>query len=112
MFQLDARSAAGAESGGAVDLAEMPRGFMLVGQGGSNVLGHAADEAWVVDAEGVMLRSGAVYAWCRSGCCAQPKYWPSVEAAADFHGSVILDGDGTVRAPRDVVPGVGDAEAR
>lgn len=84
---------------------ETPKAFMLVGRGGPDVLdGEAGRGALVVDAEGVTLRSGATYAWCRNGCCEQPRYWPSVEAAADFHGSYIVCGDGTVRAPGAVVP--------
>lgn len=103
MVQLDIR--VDAAPGEAVKAMEMPRAFTLVGQGGANVLGdQIVNAAWVVDAEGVQLRGGAVYAWCYGGCCELPRYWSSVEAAADFHGSLILDADGTVRAPRDEAP--------
>lgn len=80
---------------------EQPRAFVLIGQGGPNVIDPGTGRApIVIDAEGIVLRGGAVYAWCRTGCCDQhPKRWPSVDAAADFHGSWILDRDGTVRAP-------------
>lgn len=82
---------------------ETPKAFMLIGRGGPNVLDdQPAGGALVVDAEGVQLRSGATYAWCRTGCCGQPRYWPSAEAAADFHGSLILDSNGTIRAPGNV----------
>lgn len=122
MFELDVRVASDARSSEAMGRVEMPTAFMLIGQGGANVLGgQTTDAAWVVDAEGVVLRGGATYAWCRSGCCESPRHWPSVEAAADFHGSLILDGDGCVRAPReavsreatpgDVVPGGDGPEA-
>lgn len=97
MFELNVRIAADEEE--ALGAVEVPRAFMLVGKGHANVIGRTADEVLVVDAEGVVLRSGAVYAWCCGGCCSQPTYWSSVDAVGDFHGSVIVvEGDGTVRA--------------
>jgi hypothetical protein len=94
MFELETRAVR--------EAVELPRAFVLVGQGGPNVVGSAYGAApLLVDAEGVVLRSGAVYAWCRTGCCTQvPRQWPSVDAAADYHGSVIVEGDGT-RPPDD-----------
>lgn len=96
MSEVDARAISERWSAGVL---ETPRSFMLIGRGGPDVVSDEPAGALVVDAEGVVLRSGATYAWCRAGCCEQPRRWPSIDAAADFHGSWILDDDGTVRAP-------------
>lgn len=82
---------------------ELPRPFVLVGQGGLNVIesgsGPFGSAPFVVDGEGVVLRGGAVYVWCCAGCCTRvPQQWQSVDAAAEFHGSYIVDG-GSVRVP-------------
>lgn len=81
---------------------ELPGGFLLIGHGGANVIDTGIGQTPVViDAEGVVLRSGTVFAWCRAGCCGQiPQRWSSVDAAADYHGSYIVDHDGT-RLPMD-----------
>lgn len=89
--------------------AEVPRGFVLVGQGGLNLVdagpGFGNERArLVVDGEGVVLRGGAVRVWCHGGCCKYvPQDWASVDAAAEFHGSYIVEqaaADGvTVRPP-------------
>lgn len=78
------------ETGAAV---ELPRSFVLVGRGGINVIDDGGIGApLVVDGEGVVLRGGAVYAWCRAGCCTDsPRRWPSIDAAADYHGSYVID---------------------
>ncbi|HEY3685775.1 MAG TPA: hypothetical protein VGL93_22275 [Streptosporangiaceae bacterium] len=77
----------------------IPRPFVLVGYTGPYVANDHGAAPLLIDAEGVVLASGAVYAWCHGGCCAaMPRRWPSVDAAADYHGSYILIG-GTVRAP-------------
>lgn len=88
MFELETRVAR--EACAAV---ELPRPFLLVGIGGSNVIGAAYGPGpLLIDAEGVVLRSGAVYAWCRTGCCTQiPRAWPSVDAVADYHGSFVVE---------------------
>lgn len=78
----------------------MPRPFVLVGYQGPYVANDHGTAPLLVDAEGVQLASGAVYAWCHGGCCAdRPRAWPSIEAAADFHGSYIVDASGAVRDP-------------
>lgn len=79
---------------------DLPRAFVLVGKGGTNVIGSGPGEyPYVIDAEGVVLRAGAVFAWCRNGCCDEiPRRWRSVDEAADFHASYIVD-DATVRPP-------------
>ena len=80
----------------------MPQPFALVGYQSPYVLPSGGRPPLLIDAEGVVLMSGAVYAWCRTGCCgANPRHWPSVEAAADYHGSYIIGADGTVRGPGD-----------
>lgn len=79
----------------------IPRTFVLVGYAGPYVVNDHGTAPLMVDAEGVVLGSGAVYAWCHGGCCApMPRRWPSVDAAADFHGSYIVTG-GDVRLPAD-----------
>lgn len=90
-------------------VAEVPRGFVLVGLGGLNLVdagqpGFGAERArLVVDGEGVVLRGGAVRVWCHGGCCKDvPREWASVDAAAEFHGSYVVEKTGdrvTVRAP-------------
>lgn len=78
----------------------MPAPFTLVGYQSPYVLASNGRPPLIIDAEGVVLASGAVYAWCRTGCCGQnPRRWPSVEAAADFHGSFIVGHDGSIIAP-------------
>lgn len=78
----------------------MPKAFMLIGHGGPNILNDHGRPPTVIDAEGVQLLSGAVYTWCRTDCCPdRPRSWPSIEAAADFHGSLVLFPD---EAPRDL----------
>lgn len=81
---------------------ELPYAFVLVGRGGGNIIDAGTGPApLVIDAEGVVLRGGAVFAWCRAGCCDHvPQRWSSVDAAADFHGSLVVDRDGT-RTPDD-----------
>lgn len=86
---------------------ELPQPFVLVGRGGLNVVDDGGIGApLVIDGEGVVLRGGAVYAWCRAGCCTDsPRRWPSVDAAADYHGSYIIDAgavhDDQARRPED-----------
>lgn len=102
MSELDHRVTDGAAE--VLAAAEMPKTFMLVGEGGPDVLGvgRMAGEVWVVDAEGVVLRDGSVYAWCsHNDCCRNPRRWPSVDHAAECHGSLILHADGTLRVPFD-----------
>lgn len=78
----------------------MPRAFMLVGQGGPHVLDDHGIPPTIIDAEGVQLLSGAVYTWCHTDCCSdRPRSWPSVEAAADYHGSLVLFPDETPLDP-------------
>lgn len=96
MFELEVRIAR--EACGDV---ELPRPFVLVGRGGLNVVesGPFGWAPFVVDGEGVVLRGGAVYVWCCAGCCRQaPQQWQSVDAAAEFHGSYIVEA-GAVRVP-------------
>lgn len=75
----------------------LPTPFLLVGEGGLSLVESGARtpsgrEPLVIDGEGVVLRSGAVFVWCRSGCCAEnPQRWSSVEEAAGFHGSYIVN---------------------
>lgn len=83
-----------------------PEAFVLVGYHGPYVANDHGTPPLLIDAEGVVLASGAVYAWCHGGCCEQrPRPWVSVDAAADFHGSYIVTGNGTVRAPETVEAG-------
>jgi len=78
----------------------MPEPFTLVGYQSPYVLASAGRPPLIIDAEGVVLTSGAVYTWCRTGCCEQnPRRWPSTEAAANFHGSYIVGNDGSLAAP-------------
>lgn len=95
MVEIDIRIAR--DACGEVDL---PKSFVLVGQGGTNVIESAPGQGpFVIDAEGVELRGGAVFVWCRTGCCAQnPRKWASVDAAADYHGSYIVESGG-IRLP-------------
>ena len=80
----------------------IPQPFALVGYQSPYVVSSDGRPPLVIDAEGVVLLSGAVYAWCRTGCCGpSPRHWPSVEAAADYHGSYIVGPNGAVRAPDD-----------
>lgn len=81
---------------------DLPSPFVLVGRGGTNVVGSGpGEDPYVIDAEGVILRAGAVYTWCRNGCCDEiPRRWKSVDEAADFHASYIIEDD-TVRLPGD-----------
>jgi len=80
----------------------MPKAFMLVGHGGPHVLDDHGTPPTIIDAEGVQLLSGAVYAWCHADCCPdRPRSWTSVEAAADYHGSLILFPDEAPRDPKD-----------
>lgn len=84
----------------------MPQPFVLVGYQSAYVIPNDGGRGpLLIDAEGVKLPNGAVYAWCRIGCCHQhPQQWPSIDAVADFHGSVIVDADGNIRAPEDTNP--------
>jgi len=78
----------------------MPEPFTLVGYESPYVFAVDGRPPLIIDAEGIILISGAVYTWCRSGCCTQnPRKWPSIEAAANFHGSYIVRHDGNVTAP-------------
>ena len=79
----------------------MPQPFLLVGYRSAYVISNDGGRGpLLIDAEGVKLPNGAVYAWCRIGCCHQhPQRWPGVDAVADFHGSRIVESDGTVRDP-------------
>lgn len=78
----------------------MPTAFTLVGYGSPHVLSADGRPPLVIDAEGVVLASGAVYTWCRTSCCGpNPRYWSSAEAAADFHGSYIVGHDGNITSP-------------
>lgn len=72
----------------------LPEPFVLVGYSGPQVVNEHGATPLLIDAEGVVLASGAVYAWCSGGCCERPRRWDSVDAAADFHGSYIVTGDG------------------
>ena len=76
----------------------IPEPFVLVGYTGPHVVNDHGTAPLLIDAEGVVLASGAVYAWCAAGCCERPRRWGSVDAAADFHGSYIVTGD-AVREP-------------
>lgn len=76
----------------------MPEPFVLVGHSGPYVVDDHGTAPLLIDAEGVVLPSGAVYAWCAAGCCERPRRWDSVDAAADFHGSYIVT-SGDVREP-------------
>lgn len=78
----------------------IPEPFVLVGYTGPHVVNDHGAAPLLIDAEGVVLASGVVYAWCYGGCCAQPRRWESVDAAADFHGSYIVTGSAAVREPR------------
>jgi hypothetical protein len=80
----------------------MPKAFMLIGQGGPHVLEDHGNPPTIIDAEGIQLVSGAVYTWCHTDCCtARPRSWPSVEAAADYHGSLILYTNEPPQDPKD-----------
>ncbi|HEY3684776.1 MAG TPA: hypothetical protein VGL93_17200 [Streptosporangiaceae bacterium] len=83
------------------DRVPMPQPFVLVGYQGPYVIPTESGRGpLLIDAEGVALAGGAVYVWCRSTCCPrQPQRWSSIEAAADYHGSFIIEADGTVREP-------------
>lgn len=96
MTQPDVRRAAADWAGGGHRL---PEPFVLVGFAGPYVANDHGAPPLLVDAEGVTLASGAVFAWCHGDCCDErPRRWPSVDAAADYHGSFIVT-PGTVRAP-------------
>lgn len=72
-------------------MAAMPEPFVLVGYESPYVLARDGRPPLIIDAEGIILASGAVYTWCRAGCCApEPRKWPRIEAAAEFHGSYIV----------------------
>ena len=79
----------------------LPESFTLVAYESPYVLSTSDSRPpLVIDAEGVTLISGAVYTWCRTGCCgSNPRQWPSVEAAADYHGSYIVARDGSIQTP-------------
>lgn len=80
--------------------ATTPEPFVLVGYESPYVLAADGRCPLVIDAEGVIFLSGAVYTWCHTGCCEQnPRRWPSVKEAADFHGSYVVGRDGSVRTP-------------
>lgn len=76
----------------------LPEPFVLVGHSGPYVVEAHGAAPLLIDAEGVVLESGAVYTWCTGGCCERPRRWDSVDAAADFHGSYIVTA-GAVREP-------------
>lgn len=80
---------------------DLPVTFVLIGQGGPQVIEvEGAQAPYVVDAEGAVLRSGGVYVWCHAGCCREiPRQWASVDAAADYHGSIIVEDGGRARVP-------------
>jgi hypothetical protein len=99
MVDTDVRRVAADWAGG--DPA-MPRPFVLVGYNSPYVANDHGTAPLLIDAEGVQLPSGAVYVWCNGCCCAdRPRAWPSIEAAADYHGSYIVDSSGAVREPAD-----------
>lgn len=76
----------------------LPEPFVLVGYTGPHVINDHGTAPLLADADGVALPSGAVYTWCHSGCCTNPRRWDSIDAAADFHGSYIVTAEG-VRRP-------------
>lgn len=96
VFELELRTARDA-----CHSVDLPATFVLIGQGGTNVIEiEGAQAPFVVDAEGVVLRSGAVHVWCHAGCCRQiPQQWASIDAAADYHGSIIVEDGGRPRVP-------------
>lgn len=80
----------------------MPESFILLGRHSPYVLTTDGHPLLVIDAEGIILTSGAVYTWCRTGCCnPDPRKWPTIDAAAEYHGSCIVHHDGTITAPGD-----------
>lgn len=96
MFELEVRVARDA-----CDAVDLPGTFVLIGQGGPNVIDvKGGQPPYMVDAEGVVLRSGAVHVWCHAGCCRQiPQQWSSVDAAANYHGSIVVESGNEARAP-------------
>jgi hypothetical protein len=77
-----------------------PEAFVLVGYHGPYVANDHGNPPPLIDAEGVVLASGTVFAWCHGGCCVQrPRAWESIGAATDSHGSYIVAADGAVRVP-------------
>lgn len=97
MFEMDTREVSADWAGGGH---QVPHPFVLVGYHSPYVANDHGAAPLLIDAEGVMLASGAVYTWCRTGCCTDhPRTWPTIDAAADYHGSYIIDTTGAAHTP-------------
>ena len=95
MSESDARRAGDDWAGGQ---RPMPEPFVLVGYHGPYVANDHGAAPLLIDAEGVRLSTGAVFAWCHGGCCTdRPRRWETVDAAAEYHGSYIIDATGHAR---------------